>query len=71
MTLEEVLERAQGEAPRQPGYPEYLDRPWSQLFDEMTMEGARTVCDLPPARVDVFFHPPRAVYGGMDLGSEE
>jgi hypothetical protein len=63
MTFEEVSERAAAEPAAEAGKPEYFERPWSQLRDEMTTESAKTVGDLPELRGDVFYHSTGSVYG--------
>ena len=51
MTIAQVRARAAAEGGVQRGKPLYADRPWTQARDEMTDSGAKTVCDLPRARV--------------------
>ena len=51
MTIGQVHARAGAEGGVQRGKPLYADRPWTQLRDEMADRGARTVSDLPRARV--------------------
>ena len=46
-----------GDAERQDvpnGFPEYYDRPWSQLRDEMVARKVQKVSQLPPDRVKVY-----------------
>jgi hypothetical protein len=47
--------------PQRPGKPEWFDRPWSQLLDELPND-AQTVAELDPNRVKVFFQATGAVY---------
>jgi hypothetical protein len=51
MTVAHVRERAVGEGAVQRGKRLYADRPWTQLLDEMLNNEARTVGDLPRARI--------------------
>ena len=70
LTFDEVQDRAAGESDPAPGMPDYYDRPWTQMRDEMIAAAAKVVADLPPGRVDVFYHSTKSVYGSPfpDLG---
>jgi len=51
MTVEQVHLRTANERPVQRGKPLYASRAWTQLHDEMIDSEARTVGDLPRARI--------------------
>jgi hypothetical protein len=51
MTVAQVHAETAGEGQVQRGKPLYANRPWTQLHDEMIDNEARTVGDLPRARV--------------------
>jgi len=51
MTVEQVHVRTANERPVQRGKPRYANRTWTQLHDEMIDSDARTVGDLPRARI--------------------
>ncbi len=60
MSLAQIDARATSEPEPTPGSTGELDRPWSQLGDEMREAGAATVGDLPTSRGDVFFDSTKA-----------
>jgi hypothetical protein len=62
LTIEEVRQRADAEGPVRQGKPEYFDRSWTQLYDEMVSDDAKIVGELPTLRVDVFYQATGAVY---------
>ena len=53
MTVAEVHARTAGEGDVQRGKPRYAGRTWTQVHDEMIDGEARTVGDLPRARIRV------------------
>jgi hypothetical protein len=65
LTVEEVRQRAEAEGPARQGKPEYFDRPWTHLHDELVETQAARIRELPMARRDVFYHSTDAVYGDV------
>ena len=60
MTVAEVHARTAGEGAVQRGKPLYAGRTWTQVHDEMIDGDARTVGDLPSARIRVLRAATRA-----------
>ena len=68
MTVAQVHVRTASERPVQRGKSLYANRTWTQLHDEMVDSDARTVGDLPRARVRALRAATRAQAAGLDAG---
>lgn len=53
MSVKQVLMRARNEGPVQRGKPLYLNRPWTQLLNEMEEAEVKTVGALTAKRIDL------------------
>ena len=58
----DVEKRAAAEPAEQPGHPRYNGRPWTRLRDEMVATGSRTVADLPPGKVTLFYRSTKSAH---------
>ena len=68
MTVAQVRARAASEGAVQRGKPLYADRPWTQVRDEMVDSEARTVGDLPRARIRALRAATRAQAASFEAG---
>lgn len=68
MTAEQVHVRTASEPPVLRGKPLYANRTWTQLHDEMVDSDARTVGDLPRARVRALRAATRAQAASLEAG---
>ena len=68
MTAEQVHVRTASERPVQRGKPLYASRTWTQLHDEMVNSDARTVGDLPRARIRALRTATRAQAASLEVG---
>ena len=69
MTIEQVHVRTATERPVQRGKPLYANRTWTQLHDEMLDSDARTVADLPRARIRALRAATIAQAASLEAGS--
>jgi hypothetical protein len=68
MTEAQVQALTAREGAVQRGKPLYADRAWTQVHDEMVDSDARTVGDLPPARIRTLRAATRAQAASVKAG---
>jgi hypothetical protein len=68
MTEAQVQALTTREGGAQRGKPLYADRSWTQVHDEMVDCDARTVGDLPPARIRALHAATKAQAAGSKAG---